>query len=152
MPTINAKIIINRSGAKVFEFITDPKEVGKIMPGVIRVSDTSHFFGHRGEKFRWEFLLLGMAYRGTWTVEESQDPLIYVSKTTGGIASRWTYSLVPLAPQRTRLILDVEYQPPHSVIRRYALSFVEPHMHRMADNYVSNLKSLLEFQGSRAKV
>lgn len=152
MPMINTKVVINRPAAKVFEFITNPKEVGKILPGVIRVSETTHFFGHRGEKFKWEFLLLGMAYRGTWTVEEAQDPLIYISKTTGGIASRWTYSLVPLAPQRTRLTLDIEYQLPHSVIRRYALSFVQPHMKRLAETYAANLKGLLEFQSSRRVV
>lgn len=142
MTDISQSIVINALPEKVFDVVTDPYLVIPLMPGLRSVSDVNVPL-QNGSSFRWRYQLLGLTFRGTWLVETIRRPSTYISTTTGGIVSRWTYTLVP-KETTTYLTLDIEFGAPESIIKRYALSFIEPHTRKLAETYLHTLKTFFE--------
>lgn len=142
MATITKTVVINAPVEKVFGLITDPERVAPFIPGLVRVSHVTLPL-KPGSTFQWEYQFLGMSFRGDWVVEELRRPHLFLSDTRGGIHSRWMYTLVQKETM-TVLSLDIDYGPPTSLLRRYLQSFIEPHTDKLAETYLTSLKSYLE--------
>lgn len=143
MAKISSSVTVTAPAERVFRVITDPALVVKLIPGAMRVTRVPRLPLVRGSEVHWEFMLLGMPLRGRWVVDEISAPLIYIARTVGGVDGRLIYSIVPRG-KSCRLTLDFDYRPPASVVRRYALRFVEPHAQNIVDSYLASLKAYVE--------
>lgn len=123
--------------------ITDPALISPLIPGVTNISDLPVGRMKRGSGFSWQYQLLGLSFHGLWVVSELAEPTLYRSNTTGGIESQWTYSLTDRG-QDTDITLEIQFQPPESLIKRYALSLIEPHADKLAEAYMASLKQFIE--------
>lgn len=142
MTAISQSIVINALPEKIFEVITDPYLVLPLLPGLRSISQVKLPL-KTGSSHRWQYQLLGITFRGSWTVDVLRAPLSYAASTKGGVSSRWTYTLVP-KDTATYLTLEIDFGPPDSVLKRYALSFIEPHTGKLAETYLHALKTFLE--------
>lgn len=143
MTTLSKTAVIHVPAADVFALITDPERVQPLIPGLTKVWEVSDRPLQRGSTFSWEFQFLGVPFRGTWKVESLRLPNYYVGLSTGGIESRWVYVLVTM-DDRTVTTLAIEYGTPTSLLKQYAMKFVEPHTEKLAEAYLASLKSYLE--------
>lgn len=142
MTALSQSIVINALPEKIFEVITDPYLVLPLLPGLRSLSNVTLPL-KAGSTHRWQYQLLGMTFRGSWTVDVLRAPLYYAASTTGGVNSRWTYTLVP-KDTATYLTLEIEFGPPDSILKRYALGFLEPHTGKLAEAYLHSLKGFVE--------
>lgn len=149
MALITKTLIINAPIQSVFGIITNPRLIAPLIPAGVRVSNVPSGPLRRGSKFKFEAQFLGLPIRGNWLVEDIAAPNLYLSAMTG-IESRWIYTLVPRG-KSTKLTLDIEYQAPKSLIRRYAVSLIEPHADRIIENYLLSLKSYAESHSNGKK-
>lgn len=145
MASIKKTVTIHIPAEEVFSAITNPKVVTPFIPGVVEITDVPPTPLRAGSMFSWEYQLFGLPFRGHWVAEEVATPNRYVATTTGGIASRWVYTLLAQV-RRTELTLEIEFSPPDSVIKKYALSLIEPHTDQLLATYLENLKNFLEAQ------
>lgn len=142
MANIVKTVTIKASVESIFDLITNPERVAVFIPGLIRVRN-ARLPLQNGSTFDWEYQFLGIVFHGRWVVEEIKRPHVYISRSEGGIASRWMYTIVPKGIISV-LTLDIDYGPPDSLLKRYAQSFVEPHTDRLAETYLNSLKTYLE--------
>jgi len=142
MTTISQSIVINVLPEKVFDVITDPYLVLPLLPGLRSISHVKLPLTV-GSTHRWQYQLLGITFRGSWTVDVLRPPLYYAASTKGEVDSRWVYTLVP-KETATYLTLEITFGPPDSVLKRYALGFIEPHTGKLAEAYLHSLKGFVE--------
>lgn len=142
MPVITKSILIKALPERVFAVIADPYLVLPLMPGLRSISNVSLPLAV-GSTFDWEYQLLGLTFHGKWVVEQHRPPHFHSARSEGGIASRWEYTLIP-RDGMTHITLDIRYDPPDSLIKGYALQFIEPHTKKLADAYLHSLKNFLE--------
>lgn len=142
MSLITKTVIVSAPIAHVFEIVTTPKTVAALIPAGVRIPTPPRLPLRRGTSFKFEAQFLGLPIRGTWTVEDLASPNLYLSAMTG-IPSRWVYTLVPRG-RGTKLTLDIEYTPPTSLVRRYALGLIEPHADQVIETYLQSLKIYAE--------
>ncbi|MBI4415247.1 MAG: SRPBCC family protein [Candidatus Kerfeldbacteria bacterium] len=143
MAQVTSRITIRAPAEWVFKTITNPREAVRLIPGGVRVTHVPRLPLVRGSEVRWEFILLGVPLRGKWTVDELNSPTFYLARTSGGVNGRLLYTILPRGSS-CRLTFDFDYQVPQSVIRRFAFSFVEPHVQRIIDGYLLSLKAFVE--------
>lgn len=149
MASITQTVPINAPIEKVFGLITDPAGVAPFIPGLVGVNRVQLPL-HAGSSFDWEFQFLGMNFRGTYTVEELRAPHLYLAYSSGGIQSRWMYTLVP-KDGASVVTLDIDYGPPTTLLKKYMLSFIEPHTSTLAMTYLTSLKTYLESMAGTGK-
>lgn len=142
MAKVTQSTIINKPPTDVFEVLADPYLILPLLPGLRAVDDVTLPL-KAGSSFTWQYQLLGLTFAGKWKVEEFRPPHYYSARSEGGIDSMWIYSLVPKG-KATFLTLDIDYGPPNSLLKRYALSFIEPHTAKLAETYLHALKVYLE--------
>jgi len=141
MAKVERSNTINAPVEKVFAYITDPANEMEWLPGITDVRDIT---GQGvGQRYGFTYKMLGLPLKGQSEVVELVPNQRYVTKSTGGIQSTFTYTFKPEAGG-TRLSVVVEYTIPVPVLgkggERLALGQVE----READYGVANIKERLE--------
>ncbi len=142
MHSISRSTVIEKPIGRVFSVITNPARISTMFPGVENIQGVKLPL-KRGSSFRWEYVFLGMRFRGLWTVDELTAPTTYIGTTSGSVISRSTYSLAP-DQGNTRLSFELDFETPTSLLRGFAVSLIEPHMAGLIQTYLKTLKHFIE--------
>lgn len=108
MAQISESVIINAPIEKVFEYVTDPANGAKFVPGVIEQTDISPKTPRVGQKWDWYVNLIGAEFRGHAEVMELEPLKKWAVKTWGNADSFRTYAFEP-SGEGTKLTIEVEH-------------------------------------------
>jgi carbon monoxide dehydrogenase subunit G len=141
MAKVERSIIINAPVEKVFSYISDPNNELEAIPSITDVRDIK---GEGvGQRWSWSYKMVGITFKGESEVIESIPNQRHVHKSTGGIASTWTYTFSP-EDGGTRLGVMVEYTVPVPVLGKVGERMVLQKTEREADLAMTNIKETLE--------
>ena len=136
--------IINAPVERVFEFISKPEARPLFVPNLAGIENVSPEEQGVGQAWEFQFSLFGVSLSGKGSCTVYEPSSQYGLRTEGGISSRWLYALTPEG-NGTRLRVEVEYDPPGSVMAKIANAAL---LSRIQDNEaergVQNLKIILE--------
>jgi uncharacterized membrane protein len=96
-----------------------------------------------GQRWNWSYKMVGVSLKGESEVTEHIPNQRLVHKSTGGIASTWTFTFKP-EDGGTRLDVVVDYNIPVPVLGKVAERMVLQRTEREADLAMSNIKERLE--------
>lgn len=142
---LHSEILINTPIAKVFTFLTTPQNIPLVLPGLIENTDIPGLPLKAGSEFRFRYQMFGVITEGTTVIDRIESPSVYDFSTMGGNVSRWRERLTE-EDGRTRLSVDVEYDPPVSWFEKVQLSVVRTLMPAELDRFLQNVRILLELQ------
>ena len=141
MAKVERTITINAPVEKVFSYISDPNNELETIPSI---TDIRNIQGEgAGKTYDWTYKMLGIPLRGKSETVEYKPNERYVSKSSGGIVSTWTYSFKAEAGG-TQMNLVVEYTIPVPVLGKFADRLVLRQTGREADLAMANIKDRLE--------
>jgi len=141
MPKIEKASTLNVPVEKVFSYITNPVNQLEWLPSITDVRDVSG--QGKGQRFAWTYKMMGIHLKGKTEVIEHVANQRLTFKTTGGIASTWTWTFTG-EPNKTRLNLIVEYTVPVPVLGKIAERLVLRQNERETDLAMANIKERLE--------
>lgn len=141
----HAEIDISIPPEKVFNFLTDPKNIPLVLPGLIENYNIPNLPIQVGSKFNFKYQTLGIVQEGEIVVDKVESPSTYDFTSTGGVASKWLQHMTA-KDGGTHFTLDVEYDPPKSWLDKIKIDVVRKMNKGDAEKYTQNLKTLLEMQ------
>jgi uncharacterized membrane protein len=143
MTRIEKDIVINASAEKVFDILDDPNRASEMNPDLTLLSYTPAERG--GYDNTWEYKMAGMKFAGESHMKAYEKPRLIVFETTGGIPSRWEWTLEPQGPTTTRVSLSLDYTMPGSLVGAIANKLVVERQNEKAiENQLANLKRMSE--------
>ena len=141
MAKVERSITVNASVDKVFAYITDPKNEMEWLPSNTDVRDIT---GQGvGQKWGYTFKMMGLPFKGEDEVLEYTPNQRYVTKSTGGIRSTWTWTFKS-EDGGTKLNIIVEYTIPVPVLGKVGERLALGQIEREADLAAANIKARLE--------
>jgi uncharacterized membrane protein len=141
MAKISRKNTINAPVDKVFSYISNPMNQLEWLPSISSVRDVSG--EGKGQTFSWTYKMAGLPLKGkTETLEHTANKRIGL-KTSGGIASVWTWQFSG-ATGKTELDLSIEYTVPVPVLGKLAEKLIVRQNGREATLAMANIKSKME--------
>ena len=141
MAKVQRTITINAPVEKVFAYIADPTNELEFIPGI---TDIRNVKGEGvGRTYNWTYKMMGISRSGKSETIEYKLNERYVSKSSGGIVSTWTWTFMPEAGG-TQMNLGVDFTIPVPVIGKFAERLVIRQTEREADLAMATLKDRLE--------
>lgn len=141
MATITRSININAPVEKVFAYLDEPANNPEWMVSLVGVSNVTG--SGVGQRYNWEYKMIGIPFQGESTVTEQVRNERAVVESKGGIPSTFTFTFRPLEAG-TKLDLEVEYTVPVPVLGKMAEKLVLKRNEREADLWMENIKERLE--------
>ena len=148
MPTIKKSIHIDASVERVFAYITDPTNSPEWMVSLTEVRNVTGT--GVGQKWGWEYTMVGIPFQGESTVVESVPNRRHVLTSKGGIISKFAWDF-EAEPTGTQLDLEIDYSIPGKVLGRLAERLVLRRNERESTLNLQNIKEHVEDQ-TRAQV
>lgn len=136
-------VSINVSPEKVMEYISNVSNHPAFIPPLKSVENISGDPINRGTVWDWTFVMAGIEFKGKSETVDYQPGKIFKYKTTGGIASTFTYNVEPEG-SGSRLTMDVEYEVPSSLLGKINQTAVEKINSESAEAAEENIKIILE--------
>ena len=141
MAKISRKSTVNAPIAKVFSYISDPMNQLEWLPSISSVRNVNG--EGQGQTFSWTYKMGGLPLKGnTETLEHVANKRI-VLKTSGGVASTWTWQF-SRAANETEIDLAKEYTIPIPVLGKIAEKLILKQNAREARLAMANIKSRME--------
>ena len=141
MAKVTRSIVLKAPLDKVFSYISNPVNEMEFIPSITDIRDVQ---GQGvGDKYGWTYKMMGVSLKGESEIIESKANELYVSKSTGGIISIWTWTFKPEG-DGTRLGITVDYTVPVPVLGKVGERMVLRQTEREADYAMANLKDILE--------
>jgi uncharacterized membrane protein len=141
MARISRNSTVNAPVEKVFSYISDPMNQLEWLPSISSVRDVSA--EGKGQTFSWTYKMAGLPMKGkTETTEYVANKKIGL-KTSGGIASIWTWQFSG-AKGKTEIDLAIDYSVPVPVLGKLAEKLIVRQNAREATLAMANIKSRME--------
>ena len=141
---VRSSVKIKANAQAVYNLITSPLELTKIMPGLIAVSDVPTGQLQVESKFGYSYQMYGLGLDGTWVVRKMDPPFLYEGESLGDISSYWTYKLEELDADITEISLTVKYVPPKTLFEKVKLEILNTVNQQSAEAFLNNAKTVLE--------
>ncbi len=141
MPTVKRSILIEASVERVFDQLTDPKNLLEIWPSLVDVT-SPRFEPDGSHAFDWTYRMAGIPFHGKCETVEAARPHRRVDHNTGGIPSTFRWGLGPRSGG-TVVTLEVEYAVPR-ILRVVAGRILQALNEREAETLLLNLKARIE--------
>lgn len=143
MPTIKKSIHIDAPLKKVFAYVTEPMNS---LEWMVSLTEARNVTGSGvGQKWGWEYTMVGIPFQGESTVVESVPDRRHVLTSKGGITSKFTWDF-EAEPTGTQLDLQVDYSIPGKVLGRLAERLVLRRNERESALNLQNIKEHVEDQ------
>jgi carbon monoxide dehydrogenase subunit G len=141
MLTITTSIVIAAPAERVFDQLTDPRNLLEIWPSLVDVA-RPRFEPDGRHAFDWTYRMAGIPFHGRCDTVEVERPRRRVDRNTGGIPStfRWT---IEARGEATGVELQVDYDVP-GVLRILAGALLRALNEREAETLLANLKARIE--------
>ena len=143
MAQIEASVHINAPVERVFAFTASAENGPVFIPNLDSNSRISVTPTRVGQKWNWQFNLVGVDIRGTAEVSSLEPLKRWALKTEGGTKSEWVYSFL-IEREGTQVRLHIDYEVPRSVLGKLAGPVVERLNQKNAEEALANLKIILE--------
>ena len=141
MAKVERTVTINAPVEKVFAYVTDPTNELEFVPGIIDVRNVK---GEGvGQTANWTYKMLGIPLSGKSEVLEYKPNERYVTKSSGGVVSTWTWTFKSEAGG-TQVNVVVDYTIPIPVLGKVGERLVLRQTEREADLSMATLKDRLE--------
>ena len=141
MAKVERSITINAPVEKVVAYLADPTNALEYVPSM---TDIRNIEGEGvGRTYDWTYKMIGISFSGKTEVVEYKPNERYVTKSSGGIVSTWTYSFKAEA-DGTQMNLVVDFTVPIPVLGKFAERLVLRQTEREADLAMVTLKDRLE--------
>jgi len=141
MPRIRKSIIINAPVDKVFDYISNPRNMLEWHPNITKIRDVTG----KGENLQWawDYKMMGINFTGKAEVVASIICTELRVATIGDIESNWNFGFKPEAGG-TRLDFEVDYTIPTPVLNRVGELLVLQRNERVAEMALANIKERME--------
>jgi ribosome-associated toxin RatA of RatAB toxin-antitoxin module len=141
MAKLTKSITINAPVEKVYEYVSDSKNLPEIWPSLIDTQDIKQLpDGKTTDKFTYK--MAGIKLEGTTLSEYVKNEKI-ISKTEGGAKSTQVWTFEPEGAG-TKVTFEAEYTIPIPVLGKLAEAIVVKMNEREGDTIMSNLKDRME--------
>ena len=139
---VRANGVIDNTPEAVLAYVADVRNRTFYLPSLKAITNIKGDPASASTTWTWTWVLLGMEFVGTGRSVAYQPGKLYSFKSEGGIESTWTYTVAPEG-KGTRLTIQVEYQPPTSVLGRLRGDSQGRHQAEV-DHVLQNLKAILD--------
>ncbi len=99
----------------VFDFLTDRQNAPSVVPNLNRVWDIQPPKAGVGQRWKFEFKMLGMAMQGDAEMVEFNAGELCRFTTKGMIKSTWTYRVSGTSTDRSNVTVSVDYELPDTL-------------------------------------
>ena len=141
MAKVERTITINAPVEEVCNYLSDPTNALEYVPSM---TDIRNIKGEGvGRTYDWTYKMLGISFSGKTEVVEYKPNERYVTKSSGGIASTWTYSF-KAETGGTQMNLVIDFTIPVPVLGKFAERLALRQTEREADLAMATLKDRLE--------
>lgn len=141
MAKVARTVTIKAPVDKVFSYISNPKNEMEFIPSITDIRDVQ---GQKvGDKYGWTYKMMGVSLKGDSEIIECKADELYVTRSTGGIISTWTWTFKPEGDS-TVLGVTVDYNIPVPVLGKVGERMVLRQTEREADYAMENLKDILQ--------
>jgi carbon monoxide dehydrogenase subunit G len=141
MAKVERTITINAPIEKVFAYVTDPTNELEFVPGI---TDVRNVKGEGlGQTADWTYKMLGIPLSGKSEVLEYKPNERYVTKSSGGVVSTWTWTFKSEGGS-TQVNVVVDYTIPISVLGKVGERLVLRQTERETNLSMATLKDRLE--------
>jgi carbon monoxide dehydrogenase subunit G len=138
---VERTVTINAPIDKVFAYIADPTSELEFVPGI---TDVRNVTGEGvGQTTEWTYKMLGIPLSGKSEVLEYKPSERYVTRSSGGIVSTWTWTFKSEGGG-TQLDVVIDYTIPVPVLGKVGERLVLRQTEREADLSMATLKDRLE--------
>ncbi|HEX5155582.1 MAG TPA: SRPBCC family protein [Ktedonobacterales bacterium] len=142
MLKIERTVTINTPVDRVFEYVSDPRNLPEIWPSLIEVKDVRDL-PNGGKRFAFTYKMAGFRFEGFSEDVEYVRPDHLFIKTTGGVESTFLWKFVPMG-QETTVTLTVNYTIPGALLGKLAEPFIARQNEHENELLLNNLKLRLE--------
>lgn len=141
MVKITKSTIINAPVDKVFNYVSNPKNMLEWHPNITKIRNVTG----KGENLQWAWdcKMMGINFTGEAQVVASIICTELRIESTGDIESIWVFGFKPEAG-RTRLDFEVDYMIPPPVLNRVSESIAIRRNERVAEMALANIKERME--------
>jgi hypothetical protein len=139
---VKANGVIDNTPEAVLGYIADVRNRTFFLPSLKAISNVKGEPASANTTWTWTWVLMGMEFVGTGHSVAYEPGKKYSFKSEGGIESTWTYTVAPEG-KGTHLTIQVEYQPPTSVLARLRGDPQGRHQAEV-DQVLQNLKAILD--------
>lgn len=136
--------IIKADPKKIIEYISNVKNHPAFISALKSVENISGDPKQIGTTWDWTFVMAGVEIKGKGSTESYEEGKKYSFKTSSGIDSTFTYSVVPDA-EGAKLTMEVEYEIPDNVLSKVADKAVIERLNQQdEEKAIENIKAILE--------
>ena len=141
MAKIVKRIIINAPIDKVFNYISNPRNMLEWHPNITKIRAVAG----KGENLHWswDYKMMGLPFTGKAQIIAWLDYIEFRIANTGEIESNWTFNFSPEAGA-TRLDFEVDYTIPTLVLDRVSELLILHRNERVAVMALTNIKERME--------
>jgi uncharacterized membrane protein len=143
MNKASASTVIAAPIEKVFEFTASPVNGPMFIPNLNQNSNISTPQTQVGQTWDWRYNMVGVDLTGSAQVTNVEAPHVWELKSTGGANSTWRFRF-DQADGGTKIMLDIDYDPPQGVMNRISAHAIEKINQKTTDDLLQNLKTILE--------
>ena len=141
MAKVERTITINAPVEKVFAYVTDSSNEREFVPSI---TDIRNIQGEGvGKTYDWTYKMLGIPLHGKSETVEYKPNERYVSKSSGGVVSTWTW-IFRSETGGTQMNVVIEYTIPVPVLGKFAERLVLRQTEREADLAMATIKDRLQ--------
>ena len=141
MAKITKSITINAPIEKVFNYVSDSRNLPEIWPSLQEIRNFQRLRDGRITD-SWTYKMAGIRLKGTTTTQYVENVEV-ISRTKGGVKSIQIWTFKPVNGG-TQVAVDIEYTIPIPVIGKLAEKIVVMMNEHEGDIVMANLKSRME--------
>lgn len=139
MAKIDTEVWIKASVDKIFDYISNPRNLPEFWPSLIEIKDVKSL-PNSGYTIRWVYKMLGMRFEGTAEYTQIVQNRFFVIETKGGINSTIAWTVRPWE-NNTRVTLTIEYKIPVPLLGNLAANIILKMNEQEAALILANLKA-----------
>ncbi len=143
MTTINSSILINRSAADIFDYISNPLLSTSYHPYIQMNINIRPEQPGLGQTFDWTYNMTGVKMTGSAKVTEFLRPQKYTLTIWGDIDSKWEYVLEE-SDGKTKTTLTISYEIKQKFAKMLDAITLGRYNQKILEDALENLKDQME--------
>ena len=141
--SVHKEITIKAQPEKIFSFLTNPKNIPLILPGLIKNTKIPRLPIKKGARFNYKYQMAGFVFNGEVVIDKVEKPKIYDFTSKGGLTSTWKQRIQG-NKNNSKFSLEIIYEMPESVISKLKANVLKSINEKEAERYLTNLKAVME--------
>jgi uncharacterized protein YndB with AHSA1/START domain len=142
MPKVDNEVIINAPVEKIFNYISQPRNLQQIWPSVVEIKNQK-LLPNGGYRYQWTYKMSGIHFTGQGECIDLVPNVVLTSKNTGAIESMVRFTFRSKENQ-TKVTLSIDYQVPSSLLGHLAEIIILKMNDKEAELILDNLRIIFE--------